>query len=325
MHRPRQARVGRTSRAGIPWLPICSSGDPVTTLRDARVGFIGLGRMGYPMAANISRAGFPLTVWNRTASKSEALVAETGAALAASPADLAGAVDVLITMVADGRVLTDLYTGGGRMCGSLRSGTLCVDMSTVSPVESRQVAAAVEAAGGRFVDAPVSGSTALASAGTLTIMAGGVTEDVDDLRPVLEAMGSRIYHMGPVSSGATIKLAVNSIVYGLGQAVAEALVLAEAAGIEREKAYEVFANSAIAAPFVHYREEAFLKPGEVPVAFRMVLAKKDLDLALALAESVGASMPQAGLNRSELMDAIRAGFGDHDMSAVAEYLRAARP
>ena len=296
----------------------------MTASRELRVGFIGLGRMGYPMAANIAAAGFPLAVWNRTASKSEVLAAETGAVVAPSAASLAGTVDVLITMVADGRVLSDLYTGGGDMCGSLRAGTLCVDMSTVSPVESRQVAAAVEGAGGRFVDAPVSGSTALASAGTLTIMTGGRAEDVETLRPVLEAMGSRLYHIGSSGSGATIKLAVNSIVYGLGQAVAEALVLAEAAGIERETAYEVFVNSAIAAPFVQYRQEAFLKPGEVPVAFRMVLAQKDLDLALDLAASVGASMPQAGLNRSELVEAIKAGFGDHDMSAVAEYLRADR-
>lgn len=290
---------------------------------DIRVGFIGLGRMGYPMASNVAAAGFPLTVWNRTVAKAEALAADTGAAMAASPADLARGVDVVITMVADGVVLSDLYLGSGAMCGSLAAGTLCVDMSTVSPAESRLVAAAVEAAGGRFVDAPVSGSTAIATAGTLTIMAGGQPTDVETLRPVFEAMGSRVYHMGPVGSGATIKLAVNSIVYGLGQAVAEALVLAEASGIGRETAYEVFANSAIAAPFVHYRREAFLKPGEVPVAFRMVLAKKDLDLALDLARSAGAAMPQAVLNRSELVEAISAGFGDQDMSAVAEYLRTA--
>jgi 3-hydroxyisobutyrate dehydrogenase/2-hydroxy-3-oxopropionate reductase len=275
------------------------------------------------MASNIAAAGFPLTVWNRTVAKAEALATKTGATVAASPADLAGAVDVVVTMVADGEVQADLYMGSGAMCGSLAAGTLCVDMSTVSPAESRQVAAAVEAAGGRFVDAPVSGSTAIATAGTLTIMAGGQPGDVETLGPVFEAMGSRVYHMGPVGSGATIKLAVNSIVYGLGQAVAEALVLAEASGIGRETAYEVFANSAIAAPFVHYRREAFLKPGEVPVAFRMVLARKDLDLALDLARSAGASMPQAVLNRSELDDAIAAGFGDHDMSAVAEYLRTA--
>ncbi|MCY4370353.1 MAG: NAD(P)-dependent oxidoreductase [bacterium] len=289
---------------------------------DLRVGFIGLGRMGFPMASNIASAGFPLTVWNRTVSKSERLAAETGARIAISPAGLAGTVDVLITMVADGPVLEDLYTGEGDICGSLRAGTLCMDMSTVSPVESLQVAASVETAGARFVDAPVSGSTAPAEAGTLTIIAGGRVEDVETVRPVLEAMGSRIFHMGPAGSGATIKLAVNSIVYGLGQAVAEGLVLAEAAGIERETAYEVFAGSAVAAPFVHYRRDTYLNPGEVPVAFRTVLAKKDLDLALDLAASVGASMPQAALNRSQLVETIEAGFGEHDMSAVAEHLRA---
>ena len=291
----------------------------------ARVGFIGLGSMGYPMATNVAEAGFPLTVWNRTTAKAERLAAETGAWEAASPAEVAGSVDVLLTMVADGSVLTDLYTGAGAMCDALEAGTVCVDMSTVGPDESRQVAAAVEAEGGHFVDAPVSGSVAPAVAGTLTFMAGGREEDVDAVRPVLLAMGSRVFHMGPTGAGATIKLAVNSIVYGLGQAVSEALVLAEAAGIERESAYEVFAASAIAAPFVHYREQAFLHPGEVPVAFRMVLARKDLDLALALAESVGAQLPQAVLNRSEIEDAIIAGFGDHDMSAVAEYLRARLP
>lgn len=289
---------------------------------DLRVGFIGLGRMGYPMATNIARAGFPIAVWNRTVSKSESLAAETGAEVAGSPATLAAEVDVLITMVADGPVLVDLYTGRGGMCGSVGAGTICIDMSTVSPVESRRVAASVESAGARFVDAPVSGSTEPAKSGTLTIIAGGRAEDIAGVRPVLEAMGSRIFHMGPTGSGATMKLAVNSIVYGLGQAVAEALVLSEAAGIERDAAYEVFANSAIAAPFVHYRRDTYLNPGEVPVAFRTVLAKKDLDLALDLAASVGASLPQAMTNRSQLVEAIEAGFGEHDMSAVAEYLRA---
>lgn len=276
------------------------------------------------MATNIAGAGFPLTIWNRTVAKSERMADEIDAEIAESPAALAAAVDVLITMVADGSVLEDMYTGRGGMCGSVRAGTTCIDMSTVSPVESRRVAAAVESAGAWFVDAPVSGSTAPAEAGTLTIMAGGRAEDVAAVRPVLEAMGSRIFHMGPVGAGATIKLAVNSIVYGLGQAVAESLVMAEAAGIERDTAYEVFANSAIAAPFVHYRRDAYLSPGEVPVAFRMVLAEKDLDLVLELADSVGAVLPQAITNRSQVVDAIDAGFGDHDMSAVAEHLRVLR-
>lgn len=273
------------------------------------------------MAANIAAAGFPLVVWNRTTSKSEALADRSGARVAASVAILAAEADIVITMVADGDVLLDLYIGSGAMARSLRAGTVCVDMSTISPDQAVELATAVAGAGCSFIDAPVSGSVALAEAGTLTIMAGGESLDVDAARPVLEAMSARIYHMGPVGSGATIKLAVNSIVYGLGQAVSEALVLAEAAGIERDRAYEVFANSAIAAPFVHYRREAFLKPGEVPVAFRMVLARKDLDLALDLAASVEAALPQGELNRTVIAEAIEAGFGDHDMSAVAEHLR----
>ena len=288
------------------------------------IGFIGLGSMGLPMASNIAAAGFRLVVWNRTASKSERLAARSGARVAASPAILATEADLVITMVADGEVLLDLYEGPGGLARSLRPGTVCVDMSTISPGQAAALAGALAGAGCSFVDAPVSGSVALAEAGTLTVMAGGEARDVEAARPVLEAMSARIYHMGPVGSGATIKLAVNSIVYGLGQAVSEALVLAEAAGIERSRAYEVFANSAIAAPFVHYRREAFLKPGEVPVAFRMVLARKDLDLALDLAGGVGATMPQGELNREVILEAIDAGFGDHDMSAVAEHLRSRR-
>ena len=293
-------------------------------MSDTTIGFVGLGSMGLPMATNIAAAGFPLVVWNRTASKSETMAARTGARAAASPAVLAAESDIVITMVADGGVLLDLYTGSGGMARSLRTGTVCVDMSTISPGQAAELAAAVAGAGCSFVDAPVSGSVALAEAGTLTVMAGGEARDVEAVQPVLEAMSARLYHMGPVGSGATIKLAVNSIVYGLGQAVSEALVLAEAAGIERARAYEVFANSAIAAPFVHYRQEAFLKPGEIPVAFRMVLARKDLDLALDLATDVGASLPQGELNRAVIGNAIEAGFGDHDMSAVAQYLRSRR-
>ena len=293
-------------------------------MSDTRIGFVGLGSMGRPMATNIAAAGFPLVVWNRTPSKSETIAARTGARVAASPAILAAGADVVITMVADGDVLLDLYTGSGAMAGSLRAGTVCVDMSTISPGQAAELAAAAAGAGCSFIDAPVSGSVALAEAGTLTVMAGGEAADVEAVRPVLEAMSARIYHMGPVGSGATIKLAVNSIVYGLGQAVSEALVLAEAAGIERARAYEVFANSAIAAPFVHYRQEAFLKPGQVPVAFRMVLARKDLDLALELAGRVGAALPQGELNRAVIAEAVEAGFGDHDMSAVAQHLRSRR-
>jgi 3-hydroxyisobutyrate dehydrogenase-like beta-hydroxyacid dehydrogenase len=171
------------------------------------------------------------------------------------------------------------------------------------------------------VDAPVSGSVTLAEEARLTIMAGGAAEDVEQVRPILETMGSRLFHIGPVGSGATLKLALNAIVYGLCEALSEGLVLAERAGIDRLKAYEVIASSAVAAPFVHYRRTEFERPGEPPVAFRLTLAKRDLDLILDLGERLRSPMPQAGVNRSILEAAVVNGFGERDVSAVADYLR----
>jgi 3-hydroxyisobutyrate dehydrogenase-like beta-hydroxyacid dehydrogenase len=285
-----------------------------------KVGFAGIGRMGRPQAANIAKAGFPLTLWNRTRSKAEDLAAETGATVAETPAGLAGC-DVIITMMADWPSTELVYAGPDGLLEALAPGKLCVDMSTLSPAQVRSLAERAAAKGAAFLDCPVSGSLALATAGTLTLMVGGDAATLERVRPILATMGSRIYHMGGIGTGATIKLAVNSIILSLGEAVSEALVLAERAGIARSTAYEVFANSAISAPFVQYRREAYERPGEVPVALRMVLAIKDLDLALGLAQEVGSPMPQAQLNRGIYQQAVTAGYADHDMSAVAEYFR----
>jgi 3-hydroxyisobutyrate dehydrogenase/2-hydroxy-3-oxopropionate reductase len=165
---------------------------------------------------------------------------------------------------------------------------------------------------------------ALAEQAQLTIMVGGDTADVERARPVLETLAARVFHLGPVTTGATLKLAVNTIVYGLCQALSEGLVLAERAGIDRIAAYEVIASSAVGAPFVHYRRAEFESPGQSPVAFRLALAKKDLDLILSLSEQMGSPMPQAGVNRNILEAAMAEGFGDCDVSAVAEFLRTMR-
>jgi 3-hydroxyisobutyrate dehydrogenase-like beta-hydroxyacid dehydrogenase len=174
-----------------------------------------------------------------------------------------------------------------------------------------------------LVDAPVSGSVAAATSAGLTIMAAGRPEAVGRARDVLGALGSPIIELGPSGSGSSMKLAVNAIVHSLNQALSEALVLAERAGIARTQAYEVFANSAIAAPFVRYRREAYERPGEVPVTFRLELAAKDLRLALALAADVGAELPQTRTNLAVLDEAVAAGFGSDDESGVAEHLRRA--
>jgi 3-hydroxyisobutyrate dehydrogenase/2-hydroxy-3-oxopropionate reductase len=273
------------------------------------------------MATNISRGGFPLCVYNRTRDKAERLARTASASIADHPSALAAASDIVITMLADIAAVEDVYTRRDGVLEGIQPGAIAVEMSTVGPEAVRELAEIVRAAGARLIDAPVSGSVALAEEARLTIMAGGAAEDVERVRPVLETMASRLFHVGPVSTGATLKLAVNTIVYGLCQALSEGLVLAERAGIDRATAYEVIAASAVAAPFVHYRRTEFERPGESPVAFRLALAKRDLDLILGLGERLRSPMPQAELNRSVLEAAVIDGFGDNDVSAVAAYLR----
>jgi 3-hydroxyisobutyrate dehydrogenase-like beta-hydroxyacid dehydrogenase len=287
------------------------------------VGFLGLGNMGALMAGNVARAGFPLWVYNRTRSKAETLAAQTGAQVASSPAQVAGRCNVLLTMVADGTALKNLYFGPEGMIHQLSARTFCIDMSTVGPKTVQGLSEHLRPSAIRLLDAPVSGSLALARDAQLTIMVGGDSADLAAVRPVLQAMGSRIFHLGPLGAGAAMKLAVNAVVYGLNQAVAEGLVLAESYGIAREVAYDVFENSAIASPFVRYRKDAFLKRDGVPVGFSLELANKDLGLIEEMAGAVRAPMPQSGVNRKTIEHAIQEGRGPQDVTAVAEYLRQA--
>jgi 3-hydroxyisobutyrate dehydrogenase-like beta-hydroxyacid dehydrogenase len=170
-----------------------------------------------------------------------------------------------------------------------------------------------------LVDAPVSGSVASVEQGALTVMAGGTGDAMAKARPVLETLATRVYETGGLGSGAATKLAVNTIVHAVSVAVAEALVLAEKAG--GATAYEVFANSVVGSPFIEYKQAAFLNPEETPVDFPLDLVAKDLDLILGLAERVGVDMVQGTATRAVTENAIEAGIGDRDMSAVADYLR----
>jgi 3-hydroxyisobutyrate dehydrogenase-like beta-hydroxyacid dehydrogenase len=285
------------------------------------VGFAGLGRMGSRMAANVAAAGFELTVWNRTRERADAFVAETGAAVTDSPAELAGKADVVVTMLADEDALRGVYEGDDGLLAGLRGSATAVEMSTVGPPAVHWLRERLAPLGVGLVDAPVSGSTELAAARRLMIMAGGDEADVERVRPVLDAIGSPVLFVGTSGSGATMKLAVNAIVYGLVEAAAEALVLAESAGIDRARAYEVFLSSAVAAPALRYRQEAFVRPGEVPPVFSLELAAKDLRLITGLAEQVSAAMPQAAATLAVMQRAIAAGFGDEDLSGMAQYLR----
>jgi len=197
-----------------------------------------------------------------------------------------------------------------------------LETSTIAPQTVHAIRPAIEARRAALLDAPVSGSVSLVAKGELTVMVGGDPTALERARPVLEALATKLFHVGDLGAGATMKLAVNALVHAINVALSEALVLAEKAGVERGRAYGVFAAGAGAAPFVLYKRAAFEHPEETPVAFSLDLVAKDLDLILGLAGQVGARMDQAAVNRGTARAAIAAGLGRRDMSSIATFLRA---
>lgn len=286
-----------------------------------RIGFIGLGRMGSRMAANIAKAGFELSVYNRTQETAERFAGEYGSTVAPTPRALAESVDVIITMLAHEAAIEDCYTGLNGVIAGLDPTKVCIEMSTIGPAAVDRLVFLMRDSGADLVDAPVSGATAAAEARTLMIMAGGDHDVVERVRPVLDAMGQTVLHIGESGTGAALKLSINSVIYGINEAVAEALVMAERAGVDRAVAYDAFTKSAIAAPVVVYRRPVFEEPGSVPVTFTIDLALKDLGLISELGFDVGAPLPQAERNREIMLAASEAGFGERDMGEVAVYLR----
>jgi 3-hydroxyisobutyrate dehydrogenase-like beta-hydroxyacid dehydrogenase len=276
--------------------------------------------MGGAMVGTLRREGFDVVVWNRDRAKAHDVAGASGAELAASPNEALASAGVAITSLADDAAVEDVYADAAE---GFRPSQVVLEMSTIAPQTVLGIASQVQARGATLLDSPVSGSVPVVERGELLIMVGGDADALERARPVLEALSAKVIHVGDLGAGATMKLAVNALVHGLGVALAESLVLAERAGVERSTAYEVFASGAAAAPFVLYKRAAFERPDETPVAFRMDLVAKDLDLILALAERVRAPMPQSESNRDEIRSALAAGMGERDMSALAEYLRAA--
>lgn len=290
------------------------------------VGVVGTGRMGSAMARSLARAGLPLVLHNRTRGRAAALSEELGADVAATPAELAAMCDVALSMVADDEAVADVYGGPQGLIAGARRGTVLVDLSTVTPDALRAFESDATAAGIGLLDSPVSGSVAFAESGQLTLMVGGRAADLERARPALEPLAKTIVHIGPLGTGAAMKLAVNAIIFGLSNAVSEALVLAERAGIDRTVAYDVITASAVGAPFVGYKRAAFLEPEGTPTAFALALAEKDLGLITQLADQLGVPVEQAQTNLRIIRDAAAGGSPDDDFAAVAVHLRErARP
>ncbi len=285
------------------------------------VGIVGTGRMGSAMARALARRGVPLVLHNRTAERAEELAAELGARVARTPRAVAESADVCLSMLADQAAVVATYRGADGLIAGARASVVLVDLSTVAPDSIRSLEQDTRAAGAGILDAPVSGSVASAEAGALTLMVGGEAADLARARPALEPLAAKIFHLGPLGSGAAMKLAVNTVVCGLNNALAEGLVLAERAGIDRALAYDVLAASAAGAPFVGYKRAAFLDPERTSTAFALELAEKDLRLITELAERLALPLPQAAVNLQLVRSAASAIGADRDFSLVASYLR----
>jgi 3-hydroxyisobutyrate dehydrogenase len=285
-----------------------------------RVGFAGLGTMGQAMAANLARAGFPLAVWNRSPGRSAPLV-ELGAREAATPGRLASQTDVVVICVRDTPDVEAILFGTDGIASGARRDLLVIDCSTISPAATRSFAARLAESGVHFVDAPVSGGSEGAQQGTLSIMVGGDAADVEQARPILAAMGKTITHMGPVGAGQATKAVNQVILAGTYLGVAEGIVLAIKSGLDPETVVRALSGGAAQSWVLVNRSERMIR-NEYPIGFKLALHRKDLAIALAMAEETGASLPVAGLAAQIENGLIAAGHGDDDNSALARAIRA---
>jgi 3-hydroxyisobutyrate dehydrogenase-like beta-hydroxyacid dehydrogenase len=289
-----------------------------------RVAIIGTGHMGGAMVGRLRSAGYPVTIWNRTRDKAEDIAARTGASVAGTPREATGTSDVVLVSVSNDEADLAAHEGRDGIVAGLRRGTPVIDTSTIDPRTTLRLAEMVRDAGGVHVDCPVSGSVAAVEGGTLTVLAAGEAVDVDRVRPILDHLGSKVFHIGPTGTGATMKVAINTLLIAINQGLSEAYVLAEAAGIDPATAYDVFEAGATGAPFLKYKRGVFEHPDTAPVAFSLELVTKDADLVLALAERTGVPVPQAQANKAALAAALDDGYAERDISTMARHLRELR-
>jgi 3-hydroxyisobutyrate dehydrogenase-like beta-hydroxyacid dehydrogenase len=288
-----------------------------------RVAIIGTGNMGGAMVGRLRAAGFPVTIWNRTREHAEDVAARTGATLAGTPREAAGTSDVVLVSVSNDEADLAVHEGRDGIVAGLRRGTPVIDTSTIDPRTTLRLAEMVRGAGGLHVDCPVSGSGSSVEAGTLAVLAAGEATDVDRVRPILDHLG-KVFHIGPTGTGATMKVAINTLLIAINQGLSEAYVLAEAAGIDPATAYDVFESGSTGAPFLKYKRGVFEHPDAAPVAFSLRLVNKDADLVLALAERTGVPVPQAQANKAAVAAALDDGYADRDISTLAKHLRELR-
>ena len=278
-----------------------------------KIGWIGLGKMGDPMSKNLIKAGYPVTVWNRTAGKTTAL-AEAGAQVADSIKDMVAESDVIISMISDDPVLEAVSIGAGGAFEAAKKGAIFIDMSTVSPVASARVAEGAENAGLQYLRAPVSGSTALATAGTLTIFASGPKDAYDACVDIFGSMGQKSFHVGAAEEARILKLVLNMMVGMTSAMVGEALTFGKKGGMDWEQMIEIVGNSVVASPLVAYKAQA-LKDRNFAPAFTAAQMAKDFDIALDTANENNAPMPMTSMVKKGYESMKAKGKGDLDFFA----------
>lgn len=282
------------------------------------VGFIGLGIMGRGMARNIANAGFPLFVYNRTASRMTEL-ADVGAKATTSPADLARQCDIIITCVSDTPDVEAVITGHDGVIHGLKHGALVIDMSTISPQATVTLAEQIRAHGGSMLDAPISGGSEGAAKGTLSIMVGGSEVDFNRALPVFQAMGKNIVHVGQQGAGQTVKLVNQILVVGNALAMSEALLFAQAGGVDLQKALTAVSGGAAGSWMLSNRGPQILNRDWRP-GFTIDLQQKDLRLVLAAADGVGVPLPGTALIFQLYRTLQQAGLGHEGNHALVKAL-----
>jgi len=288
------------------------------TTTPQRVGFLGMGLMGSRMARNLVRKGFLVTVWNRTRSRAEALVAD-GAKVAATPADVMAEVDVACSCLSTPAVLEEAVDGPAGLFRKARAGQLFIDFSTISPTLARSLEGRARALGVDFVEAPVTGSKNGAEKGTLLLMVGGTAEAVARCGPVFAAVGEKAIHCGPVGAGAQVKLAGNALIASMLQGLGEGMLLATQAGVDPAKLLEVVQASGYRSPYFDFKGGALLRR-DFSTHFAIDLMHKDLTLFLEAAAAHRVPTPLAAAVREVYALARAAGKGEQDIGAVTTVL-----
>ena len=292
--------------------------DTVGRAERPRVAFIGLGSMGFGMASKLAESGFPISVYNRTRSKSER-VGELGAAVAGSPADAARNADVVMLSVADHHVVTAMLFGDKGVFGALRQGGYIVDMSTVPPGFARELSAKARAAGYRALDACVLGNPKQARDGELRVMVGGDEADLQAVSPALRTIGREVTHLGGNGMGATMKLVLNMLMGVQMTSLAEAVVLGEMGGLPRNAILDMIAASGFSSLVMKFRCELMKRRSFADASFRLSLMRKDMLLALEESHELGVPLPVAANAFLALTAAQQLGLGDLDVGAILAF------